>query len=104
MLAPPAQGAGPCPFKLDVKAVGPRITLRNAATGRIAVVDGSRRHVWRSASGVPYLSTDPSGGDPRVIDPCALVARVRPSTRPRATRAPWSAPAFALSQIAYAGL
>jgi hypothetical protein len=103
LLAPPAHGAGPCPFKLEVKP-GKTIILRNAVSGRTAAIDRARRHVWLSASGVPYLSTDRAGNQPRVIDPCALVARSRPPTRPRTTRAPWSLPVFALSQIAYAGL
>jgi hypothetical protein len=39
-----------------------------------------------------------------VIDPCALVGPSRPSTQPRTTPAPWGVPAYALSQIASAGL
>jgi hypothetical protein len=39
-----------------------------------------------------------------VIDPCALVAASPPSTKPVSTPAPWELPAYALSQIGYAGL
>ncbi|HEY4348682.1 MAG TPA: hypothetical protein VGM80_13925 [Gaiellaceae bacterium] len=110
------------------------ITLRNTTTGRTATLDSpatssvdtatstvtvSGHHVWSWASGkqVPFLSTagkvtlkapffvlSETGAKPRVIDPCAIVAPAPPSTRPRATPAPWSLPVYALSQIAYAGL
>jgi hypothetical protein len=110
------------------------ITLRNGSTGRIAVLDSPGsfsadpttgtvsfrgRHVWFWAVGnhVPFLTTDGAGSlkapyfvlsgassPARVIDPCALVAPSRPSTRPLATPAPWGLPVYALSQIGYAGL
>jgi hypothetical protein len=139
-----------CPFTIDVKVIrklrvrragatklqilGPTtITLRNASTGRTAVLNASGtssldpatgnlrfsgHQVWlRAENHVPYLSTDGKGSQlapnfvisgvdshPRVIDPCALVAASPPSTRPVAAPLPWGLPAFALSQIDYAGL
>jgi hypothetical protein len=111
-----------------------RIVLRNATTGRTAQLDSSGSHavdtrtgsitfrghqVWYWAGGnqVPFMTSDGTGSlvaptfvlDPgssraRVVDPCARVAPAKPSTRPRATRAPWGLPAYALSQIEYAGL
>jgi hypothetical protein len=48
--------------------------------------------------------TDAGGSHPRVVDPCALLAPSPTSTGPATTFAPWGLPAFALSQIAYAGL
>ncbi len=52
----------------------------------------------------PYFVLSGAKAHPRVIDPCALVAAAPPSTRPVTTPAPWRLPAFALSQIDYAGL
>jgi len=120
---------------LRFRFTGPStIKLRNASTGRTAILDssgsyakdtttgsftfrGHRVWFWSAGKHVPFMSTDGkgrleapyfvlSGADahPRVIDPCALVAASPPSTQPAATRAPWRLPAFALSQIAYAGL
>ena len=118
----------------NVQVFGPTtITLRNKTTGRTAVlraagsstldpatgnVTFSGRQLWLGpANHVPYMSTDGNGSKkaphftvsgtglhPRVIDPCALVAVSSPSTQPVATPAPWGLPAFALSQIDYAGL
>jgi len=110
------------------------VDVRNTRSGRTAVlrspgpfevdtrtgnVTFSGRHTWYWSTGahVPFLSTigtgtlhapsyvlTPATSRARVIDPCALVATVTPSTRPRATPAPWGLPAFALSQIGYSGL
>jgi hypothetical protein len=118
----------------SVKILGPTaVTLRNTSTGRTAVLTasgsssldqatGSLRfsghQLWLAAENhVPYLSTDGKGGKlaptfvisgtdlhPRVIDPCALVAASPPSTQLAETPVPWGLPAFALSQIDYAGL
>jgi len=94
-----------CPFTLRITAVPARITLRNLATGRTAILARSPRRLWVAATtGVPFLSTRGAAGDPRVIDPCALVAPTAPSRQPRATPAPWGLPAFPLSRIALAGL
>jgi hypothetical protein len=148
-----AVDTGLCPFPLDMKIVtsnepgrvetnalkftfaGPTTTtLRNASTGRSAVLTstGSHavdtttgsltfrgHHVWSWSTGkrVPYLATDgtgtlrapafvlvPGSSRARVIDPCALVAASRPSTRPSTKPVPWRLPVYALSQIGYAGL
>src|SRR5439155_3375655 len=76
-------------------------------------------HVWAWSTGkhVPYLATDGAGtlrapafvlipgtSRARVIDPCALVAKSPPSTRPSTKPAPWGLPAYALGPIAYSGL
>jgi hypothetical protein len=120
--------------KSSVQILGPtRVTVRNVATGRAVVLSASGssssdpatgdlrfsgRQLWVAPENhVPYLSTDGTGSQlaptfvtsgadlhPRVIDPCALVASSRPSTRPVTTPAPWGLPAFPLSQIDYAGL
>ena len=142
---------GLCPFRLEVTVAGrsapagatalqftftgpSTITLRNASTGRTAVLTSSGsysanpatgtvtfrgRHVWFWAAGnhVPFLTTDGAGSlkapyfvlsggmsHARVVDPCALVAPSPPSTRPATTPAPWGLPDYALSQIGYAGL
>jgi hypothetical protein len=117
-----------------VQLIGPStITLRNASTGRTAMLESSIPYVVDPATGsvtfrghqiwlgvqshVPYLSTDGAGHEDaphfvltsaragaRVIDPCALVAATTPSTTPVATPAPWGLAASALSQIDYAGL
>jgi len=120
---------------LRFRFIGPStITLRNASTGRTAILNGSgsysidtttgsvkfRGHqvwFWSTGKHVPFVSTDGpgsldapdyvlSGADShaRVIDPCALVAPSPPSTQPVTTPAPWGLPAYALSQINYAGL
>jgi hypothetical protein len=118
----------------SLQILGPTtITLRNTSTGRTVVLDApgssslnpatgsltfSGRQLWLGTGNhVPYLSTDGRGAKlapsfvisgtglhPRAIDPCALVAAAPPSTQPVTTPAPWRLPAFALSQIAYAGL
>jgi hypothetical protein len=142
-----------CPFPLDVKVVaadepgqvqttalrftfgGPStITLRNASTGRAAVLVSTGPHAldtrngsitfrghqvwfWSTGKHVPFLATDgtgrlrapafvlsPGNARARVIDPCALVAPSPPSTRPRTTPAPWGLPPYALSRIGYAHL
>ena len=94
-----------CPFPLGVTVGAKSIELRNLSTGRVASLSRSPRRIWLApVNEVPYLSTDRRNGDPRVIDPCALVAATPPSTRPLETRAPWPAPAFTLSRIAEAGL
>jgi len=142
-----------CPFPLVVKAVtadepgqvettalhftfaGPTtITLRNASTGRAAVLASTGAHAvdtrsgsitfrghqvwsWSTGQHIPFLATDGTGrlrapafvlspGSSRahVIDPCALVAASPPSTQPRTTAAPWGLPAYALSRIGYAHL
>jgi hypothetical protein len=92
-----------CPFRLGLTVEAKAITLRNLATGHSVTLARSPRRIWL-AHGVPFLSTVGAAGHPRVIDPCALVAPAAPSTKPRETPAPWPAPAFTLSQIAYAGL
>jgi hypothetical protein len=93
-----------CPFALRVTALPGRITLRNLATGRTAVLARSRRIWLAPATGVPFLSTSRAGGDPRVVDPCALVAPGPPRRTPRAAAAPWRLPPFPLSRMAFAGL
>jgi hypothetical protein len=108
------------------------VVLRNGVTresavltaGGSAVIDPatgslrfSGRQLWLSAKGhVPYLQTDGKGSqlaprlvvvgarNPRVVDPCALVADSPPDTTPAETPAPWGLASFALSRIAYAGL
>jgi hypothetical protein len=110
------------------------IELRNTSTGRTASLSspslfsldtttgsigfgGHRIWFWSSGNRVPFLSTDgrgsleapgyalsAAGARTHVIDPCALVAASPPSTKPVATPAPWALPAYALSQIGYAGL
>jgi hypothetical protein len=110
------------------------IELRNASTGRTATLSspslfsldtttgsirfsGHRVWFWASGKRIPFLSTDGPGSlrapkyvlpaahtRARVIDPCALVDASPPSTKPVTTPAPWALPAYALSQIAYAGL
>jgi hypothetical protein len=92
-----------CPFRLEITAGTKTIALRNLGTGRTATLARAPRRLWL-AHGVPFLSTIGVSGNPRVIDPCALVAPSAPSTTPRASPAPWPAPAFALSQFAHAGL
>jgi len=92
-----------CPFRLGIAVAPTAITLRNLATGRVARLPRLPRRLWL-AHDVPFLSTAGASSDPRVVDPCALVAASPPSTQPRTTPAPWPPPAFALSQIAYAGL
>jgi hypothetical protein len=110
------------------------VSLRNLRTGRTAVLrspgpfevdtrNGSvgfrGRHVWYWSTGarVPFVATIGAGtlrapsyvlvpgtSRARVVDPCALVSATAPSTTPRATRAPWRLPAYALSRIGDAGL
>jgi hypothetical protein len=110
------------------------ITLRNGRTGRIAVLRATGsysvdtrtgtitfggRQVWFWSTGkhVPFLITDgtgrlkapsfvlaPGSSRARTVDPCALVAPAAPPTAPRRTPAPWPAPRYALSRIAYSGL
>ncbi|HEY3921574.1 MAG TPA: hypothetical protein VGL76_05610 [Gaiellaceae bacterium] len=107
------------------------ILIRNEKTGRSVTLTSSGpttvsrsntvtfsgHHVWfwLAAPRIPYLATDGSGtfraprfllsgsAKAKVLDPCALVAPARPSTKPRATRAPWGLPAYPLTQMAYAG-
>lgn len=93
-----------CPFALRVTSTPANVTLRNLVTGRTAVLARSRRLWLAPATGVPFLSTNGAGGDPRVVDPCALVAPTPPPAAPRATPAPWPLPAYALTRIARAGL
>jgi hypothetical protein len=142
-----------CPFPLDItvksrdeihqedttalrfRFIGPStITLRNASTGRTAVLNASGSFAidtttgsftfwghqvwfWSAGKHVPFMSTDGKGrleapyfvlsgaeAHARVIDPCALVAASPPSTRSVTRSAPWRLPAFALSQINHAGL
>lgn len=111
-----------------------KITLRNASTGRAATLLSSGSHsvdtttgsvafqghqvwFWSTGKNVPFLSTDGKGAlkapnfvisgaraRAQVIDPCALVAAARPSTRPVTTKAPWGLPRYQLSQIGYAHL
>jgi len=162
-LAPAVLGAAPgstfhtvdtrlCSFPLDVTVKGTAdggavattalrytfagpttITLRNARSGRSAVLRSTGSHavdtrtgtitfrghqVWFWATGkhVPFLVTDgtgsfkapsyvlsPGSSRARVVDPCALLSQP-PSTQPRRTEAPWPAPRHTLSQIAYSGL
>jgi hypothetical protein len=109
------------------------ITLRNGTTGRSVTLESSgpfstntktgsvsfRGHqvwYWSTGNHVPFLTTDGTGAfkaptyvltgsaRPRVVDPCALVAPVRPRVAARTTRAPWPLPAYALTRIARAGL
>ena len=110
------------------------IVLRNATTGRSAELHSSGSHAvdtrtgsvtfrghqvwyWAGEKQVPFMTTDgtgrlaaptfvlvPGSSRSRVVDPCARVAPAKPSTKPRTTRAPWGLPAYALSQIEYAGL
>ena len=110
------------------------ITLRNTSTGRTVTLNSSgspsfdtttgsvvfRGHqiwYWSAGKHVPFVSTDgtgrleapdfvlaPGNSRSRVIDPCALVAASAPSTKPVTTSVPWGLPAYALSQIKYAGL
>ena len=94
-----------CPFAIRVTAGQARVTLRNLATGRTAVLPRSPRRIWLAPTKpIPFLSTEGPRNDPRVIDPCALVAGSPPRATPRASDAPWGLPAFALSRIAAAGL
>ncbi len=111
-----------------------KITLRNGKTGRTATLvspgstavntktgsvgfTGRQVWFWSAGENIPFLATDGTGGiaapynvlrpgtsRASVIDPCALVAGQKPSTRPRTSRAPWGLPAYTLSQIAYADL
>src|SRR5262249_6711496 len=110
-------------FELDGPST---VALQNERTGRTAVLrspglfavdtrSGSvtfrGRHVWYWSTGarVPFLETTGTGtlrapsyvlspGTSRafVVDPCALVAGAAPSTKPRATPAPWGLPRYAL--------
>jgi hypothetical protein len=109
------------------------ITLRNLKTGRsvtlrstgpyavdtkTGTVSFSGHQVWFWSTGdrVPFMTTDGSGSlkapyyvltgaaKASALDPCALVAPQKPSTRPAASRAPWGLPTYALTQIGHAGL
>ena len=110
------------------------ITLRNGSNGRTVVLSSTGSHTvdtrtgsvtfrghhvwsWSTGNRVPFAVTDgtgrlrapafvldPGGSRARVIDPCALVAASRPSTRPSTKAAPWGLPVYALSQIRYAGI
>jgi len=102
--APAALDRHLCPFALRVTAGPARITLRNLATGRTAAIARSRRLRLAPATGIPFLSTNRAGGDPRVLDPCALVATRPPVRAARTTPAPWGVPAFPLTRMAFAGL
>lgn len=142
---------GLCSFPLDVTVTSKGVTrpvstdvlrfefsgphtikLRNASTGRTAILDssgptfvdtmtgsitfgGHQVWFWSTGKNVPFVSTDGAGslkapgyvlsgaGNARVIDPCALVGKPA-STQPVTTPAPWKLPANALSRIEYAGL
>src|SRR5205085_28707 len=79
-----------CPFPLGITVRAHEIGLRDVATGKTAVVRRSPRRIRLAPENdVPYLSTKAGGADPRVVDPCALVAPAAPPTNPRSTRAPW---------------
>ena len=104
-----------------VEISGPTtVTLRNLATGRVAVLRAggtsttnrlthrttlSGSQLWLSADDVPFLVTSGDGNrHPRVIDPCALVGSSPAAAEPAATPAPWSLPTDALGAIGRAGL
>lgn len=96
-----------------------RVTLRNLSTRRTASLKAIGSSFYDAATGtatfagpqlwlgaenhVPFLATVGRQSRPRVIDPCALVARA-PELLPRTTPAPWGPPTFTLSRIASAGL
>jgi hypothetical protein len=115
--------AGPSTFTLRNVSTDRSATLTSTGSHAVDTTSGSvtfrGHHVWSWSTGkrLPYLATDgtgtlrapafvlvPGSSQARVIDPCALVAPSPPSTRPRATRAPWPLARYALSQIGYAGL
>jgi hypothetical protein len=115
--------AGPAKITLRNRTTGRTATLRSSGPATVDTKTGSvsfgGRQVWFWAGGsqVPFLATtgrgalrapyfvlDAGATKARVVDPCALVSASTPSTRPRATRAPWGLPADALARIAAAGL
>jgi hypothetical protein len=102
---------------------GRRAVLTSTGSHTVDTRSGSvtfrGHHVWAWSTGqrVPFLVTDgtgtlrapafvlvPGSSRARAIDPCALVAKSPPSTRPSRKPGPWGLPAYALSQIAYSGL
>jgi hypothetical protein len=114
---------GPTTITLQNTSTGKTATLRSSGSPSFDTTTGSvvfRGHqlwFWSSGRQVPFMSTDGTGrleaprfvlspgtSRARVIDPCALVAASPPSTKPVTTPAPWALPAYALSQIASAGL
>ena len=114
---------GPSTITLRNASTGRSVTLNSPGTASFDTTTGSvvfRGHLiwsWSPGKHIPFVSTDgtgrlvapdfvlsPANSRARVIDPCALVAPSRPSTKPVTTPAPWGLPAYALSQIEYAGL
>ena len=115
--------SGPSTIKLRNTETGRSVTLHSTGsytadtrTGSVAF-HGHQVWLWWTGSHVPFMSTDGTGAlvapkfrlapgrsTATVIDPCALLSGSKPATKPRTSRAPWGLPAYALSQIAYAGL
>ena len=102
------------------ETTGKKVTLTSSGPTTVSpsnTVTFSGHHVWLwlAAPRIPFLETDGAGsfraprfrlsGNPtaKALDPCALVSPTPPTTKPRTTRAPWSLPAYAISQMAYAG-
>jgi hypothetical protein len=111
-----------------------RITLENTKSGRTVTLDSSGPYTvdtrngsvafhghqvwfWSTGNHVPFATTDGTGAlvspkfrlaagssKARTVDPCALLSGSKPSLTPRATKAPWGLPTYALSRIGYAGL
>jgi hypothetical protein len=114
---------GPSTIRLSNTKTGRAVTLHstgpytaNTQTGSVAF-HGHQVWLWWTGSHIPFMSTNGTGAlvapkfrlapgksTASVIDPCALLASSKVSTRPRTSRAPWGLPAYALSQIGYAGL
>jgi hypothetical protein len=114
---------GPTTYTLKNGKTDRSVTLATTGSHEVDTTNGSvtfsghRVWAWSGDKRVPFAVSDGTGTfrapafvlDPgssraRVIDPCALVAGSKPSTRPSTKRAPWGLPAYALSQIAYAGI